>query len=195
MKIKLFGIWPASRAAWLRAALSLVATGMAASFLIWSPYPYLARARAVGTSAPDFRAMTPEGQVFQLSNFRGRPVLLNFFSTDCQFSQAAVTTINTMMMSRPDVVVLSVNANLARAAQVRAFANQYHPDFPLLLDPLGIITNMYRPFRTPFWFFISPAGVITAARIGEHIGNNLLYRVDEFLPSPLALPWGKEVKD
>src|SRR5436190_23901610 len=100
--------WPKGKIAWLRVMLTLAAIGMAASFLVWSPYPYLVRARAVGTIAPDFRAATPEGKVFQLSNFRGRPVLLNFFATDCEWSQAAVTNINMMLESRPDVVVLSI---------------------------------------------------------------------------------------
>lgn len=174
--------WPTSYQGWLRVMLTLAAIGMAGSFLIWSPYPYLARARAVGTVAPDFQAATPEGRVFRLSNFRGRPVLLNFFSTDCEWSQAAVENINTMLESRPDVVVLSVNTDGAGVDEVKAFAQKTHPKFPLLLDQLGVITSQYRPFRTPFWFFINTEGGITAVRIGEHRGYNLLYRVNEFLP-------------
>lgn len=177
--------WPKDRVAWLRFALTLAAIGMAASFLVWSPYPYLARARAVGTVAPDFQAATPEGRVFRLSNFRGQPVLLNFFSTDCEWSQAAVANINTMLESRPDVVVLSVNAGGEGMSEVKAFAQKTQPKFPVLVDPLEIVTSQYRPFRTPFWFFINAEGVITAVRIGEHHGYNLLYRVNEFLPLPV----------
>jgi hypothetical protein len=179
--------WPQGKTAWVRVVLTLAAIGMAVSFLIWSPYPYLARARAAGTLAPDFRAVTTDGQVFQLSALRGRPVLLNFFSTDCPWSQAAVENINAMLESRPDVVVLSVNANHASVAEVLAFSEKTRPNYPLLLDPFSLITSRYRPFRTPFWFFINAEGLITAVRFGEHHGYNLVYRVNEFLPLPVVL--------
>lgn len=189
MKVSTFPLthnffWPEGKVGWLRVMLTLAAIAVAISFLVWSPSRFLARARAAGTTAPDFRAATSDGQVIQLSAYRGRPVLLNFFATDCPWSQAAVANINAMLESRPDVVVLSVNANRASAAEVQAFAEKYQPQYPLLLDPSGGITNQYRPFRTPFWFFINQAELITAVRIGEHHGFNLLYRVNEFLPLP-----------
>jgi len=189
--------WPQGKIAWVRVVLTLAAIGMAASFLIplrfapgtivWSPYLYLARARAAGTIAPDFQAATPDGQVIQLSAYRGRPILLNFFSTDCPWSQGAVENINAMLESRPDVIVLSVNTNHATAAEVLAFSEKTHPNYPLLLDPFGFITSQYRPFRTPFWFFVSAEGLITAVRFGEHHGYNLVYRVNEFLPQSILL--------
>ena len=97
---------------------------------------------------------------------------------------AAVANINALIESRPDVVVLSVNSNRASLSAAQAFAEQYHPNFPLLLDQTGSITQLYQPFRTPFWFFINPEGVIVAVRVGEHSNNNLLYRVNEYLPLP-----------
>src|ERR1051325_4211386 len=89
--------WPEGKVGWLRVLLTLAAIAIALSFLIWSPFHFLSRARAAGTIAPDFRAATLDGQVIELSSFRGRPVLLNFFATDCPWSQAAVGNINVML--------------------------------------------------------------------------------------------------
>jgi peroxiredoxin len=163
--------------------LNVAAIGMALSFLA---LPRLTRqpwTRAVGTAAPDFVTQTPDGQVIRLSDLKGKPVLLNFFSTSCEWSRAVVPNLNVLLQSRPDVVVLSVNTNGASAQQIAAFARETGPQFPLLLDPRGAITRAYRPIGTPAWFFINAEGVIVAARWGEHRQHNLLFRVNQYLPA------------
>ena len=174
--------FPPDRSAWQRLFLNVAAIGMALSFLA---LPRLTRqpwTRAVGTAAPDFVAQTQDGQVIRLSDFKGKLVLLNFFSTDCEWSRAVVPNINALLQSRPDVVVLSVNTNVAPADEIAAFAKDTGAQFPLLLDPRGGITRAYRPIGTPAWFFINAEGDIVAARWGEHRQHNLLYRVNQYLP-------------
>ena len=39
----------------------------------------------IGNSAPDFRFQDAVGQTFSLSSFRGKPVMLNFWTTWCHY--------------------------------------------------------------------------------------------------------------
>ncbi len=174
--------FPANSNARQRAVLNIAAIGMALSFLTLPGLIRQPRTRAVGSPAPDFIAQTPDGQTFRLSDFRGKPVLLSFFSTGCQWSRAVVPNMNALTASRPDVVILSVNTNGASADEIAAFAKDTSAQFPLLLDSQGAITRAYRPSGTPAWFFINAEGIITAARWGEHRQHNLLYRVNQYLP-------------
>ncbi len=175
--------FPPDRSAWQRLFLNIAAIGMALSLLALPGLTRQPWTRAVGTAAPDFTAQTPDGRIVRLGDFNGKPVLLNFFSTDCEWSRAVVPNINALLHSRPDVVVLSVNTNRASAEQIAAFARETGAQFPLLLDPRGAITRAYRPSGTPAWFFINADGVIVAARRGEHRQHNLLYRVNQYLPA------------
>jgi len=48
-----------------------------------TPSPTPASAPQVGRQAPDFQLSNLEGQPVSLSDFRGTPVLLNFWATWC----------------------------------------------------------------------------------------------------------------
>jgi peroxiredoxin len=159
---------------------------MVLSIIAWGQ-PARWQARAAGTVAPDFQAVSVTGEAVQLAAYRGRPVLLNFFSTNCEVSARAVANLNRLHTQRPDVVILAVNLNQASAAEVLQWGQAHGAEFPLIADPTGTITAQYRPYATPFWFFIRPDGVIASVRLGEHRDHNLLYRVNEFLPIALSL--------
>lgn len=174
--------WPSHRRGWLYLGLTLSAIAMAATFGIWSPKELSQRARASGTSAPDFRAMTTAHQIVRLSAYRGQPILLNFFSTTCSVSAEAVANLDALQRARPDLVVLSINTNRASEAEIKVWGEQHDANYPLVPDPGRQITALYRPYATPFWVFIRPDGVIAGVRIGEHRAHNLLFRVNELLP-------------
>lgn len=175
--------WPTSRRGWLGVGLNLAAIAIMLTFLFYSPTRLSMRVFAAGASAPDFQRPALSAEILQLSAYRGRPVLLNFFSTDCDFSAQVVANINALHTLRPDVVILSINSNGADESTAQIWADQYQPNYPLLLDPGRQVARAYHVFATPFWVLIDARGQITSVRWGEHSGENLARRVNEFLPS------------
>jgi len=93
---------------------------------------------SVGDRAPDFTAEALDGQTVSLSDFRGRPVLLNFWATWCTPCRREMPDFQTVYRAYgPEgFAVLAVN-NMESRSQVQSFADELSLTFPILLDTSG----------------------------------------------------------
>ena len=128
----------------------------------------------VGASAPDFTLSTPTGQRVQLSSYRGKTVLLEFFATWCPHCQAEAQHL-VRLQSRVDsakVVFLAVNADSEDAASILAFDRYFGIPYPTALDQgdrpgsftsaggEGPVTQRYGIYYFPTFYIVNPAGTI-----------------------------------
>ena len=134
-----------------------------------------------GTKAPAFTLKTPTGEKVSLSDFRGKAVLLEFFSTWCPHCNAEAPHLRTLSKSLPSskYAVVSVNADGETAPSVFAYHLYYGFDFPALLDPsshpgsftspgsAGKVSNAYRVASYPTFYVIDRKGRIAFASDGE----------------------------
>ena len=141
---------------------------------------------AVGQPAPDFTLPTLEGDAVSLSDYRGRPVLMNFWATWCapcrQEMPELVRAYNTHQEA--GFVVLAVDlTDQDSLDDVRAFVEEFDMTFPVLLDETGAVYNeLYRLLGLPMSVFVDREGVITRIHIGIMTGQ----QVDEFMDEILA---------
>ena len=112
----------------------------------------------VGAAAPDFSLNSLDGQVVQLSQFRGYPVLLTFAESWCPDCQAEAPVLQSLHQSHPEVVVLM--ADKEDASLVRKFAADFGMKYPVLLDESGTISRQYQIYAIPTTFFIDSDGMI-----------------------------------
>jgi peroxiredoxin Q/BCP len=98
----------------------------------------------IGDRAPDFTLPNAEGNLIQLSQFRGRTVVLYFYPRDntpgCTKEACGFRDRHEDYRSR-DIVVLGVSADDAKSH--RKFAAKYDLPFPLLCDEGGKIAATY----------------------------------------------------
>lgn len=120
----------------------------------------------VGVQAPDFTLMDLEGQPVQLSQQRGRTVLLNFWATWCEPCRVEMPLFQEVLekAGSDKLQVLAVNSEPAE--EVAAFQADLGLTFPLLLDPDGAVQRLYRVFGYPTTFVIDSDGVVRAIQIG-----------------------------
>ena len=89
------------------------------------------------TLAPDFTAYDENGNQVSLSDYRGKPVVLNFWATWCYYCKEEMPDFNKAYGVYPDVQFLMVNATDG-VQETKEKAMQYVKDegfnFPVLYD-------------------------------------------------------------
>ncbi len=120
-----------------------------------------------GKPAPDFALLSLEGKTYRLSDFRGQPVVLNFWATWCPPCKAEMPLLDQRAQElKGRAVFLAVNFEETKE-QVESFAASF--DFQgllILLDPKGIVGRKYFINALPTTFFIDSNGVIRGVRLG-----------------------------
>ncbi|GBL36700.1 hypothetical protein LBMAG37_03690 [Anaerolineae bacterium] len=138
----------------------------------------------VGDPAPDFELIEAgTGNKQRLSDYRGRPVLVNFWATWCApcrtempaLEKAAATYRNAGLQ------VLAVNFGESRSA-VLAFAGELSLQLPLLLDSDGAVQDSYRVPGYPSSYFIDRQGRVAAVHLGILTEDQLSARLATILP-------------
>ncbi len=117
-----------------------------------------------GKPAPSFDLTLINGGRIQLEQFKGKPVVLNFFASWCvpckdeapMFSRAALE------YSKKGVIFLGIAYN-DKEDKAREFANQFDLGFPIMMDDssdAGRTSVKYALFGVPETFFIDKDGVV-----------------------------------
>lgn len=122
---------------------------------------------AVGDTAHNFHLQNLDGEVVSLEDFRGRPVIVNFWATWCAPCRLEMPALQAAQEKYADegLVVLALN-DQESAADVAAFADELELSLTTLLDPDGIISGLYQVINFPTTYFIDADGVITAVHRG-----------------------------
>jgi cytochrome c biogenesis protein CcmG, thiol:disulfide interchange protein DsbE len=119
-------------------------------------------AAVAGKPAPDFTLTTLEGKTVSLAQFKGKPVVLNFFASWCVPCKDEAPMISQAAKDFKDVVFLGVAYN-DKLPKTREFRDTYNLSFPIAVDndsDLGRTSVKYALFGVPETFFIDRQGVV-----------------------------------
>jgi len=117
----------------------------------------------VGAVAPAFTLTAPAGEQISLSDFHGKPVMLNFWYATCPGCLAETSGMQKFYTSRhagsKDFVIVGVN--VADDAQVATqFIQQRGLTYPVVLDQNQHVMALYNINVTPTSYFIDRHGII-----------------------------------
>ena len=122
-----------------------------------------------GHPAPDFTLETLEGETVSLSDFRGQPVIVNFWASWCGPCRLEMPHLQeTYATGGEGVVVLGVNLTQRdpNLEAVAAFVDEFGLTFPVVLDKEGAVAELYEVRGQPASVFIAPDGVIDTVFYG-----------------------------
>ncbi len=117
-------------------------------------------------SAPDFTLTSVSGEKVSLSQFRGRPVLINFWATYCVPCRVEMPLIERMAAQHPKLVVLLVDERDSTPA-ARSFVNELHIRATVVLDTDGAAGDLYRIVGLPTTLFVRADGSMEGRYLGQ----------------------------
>ena len=119
--------------------------------------------------APDFTVTDADGNNVKLSDFKGKPVVLNFWATWCYYCKVEMPDFNEAYKEYPDVQFLMVNATGTRGETVesaKVFIEQEKYEFPIFFDTQHDALRTYGVSSYPQTIFIDKDGNIVSRRVG-----------------------------
>lgn len=123
----------------------------------------------IGQPAPSFVLKDLNGKEHSLAQYKGKTVVLEWFSPACPTCKRAYAEgpLDTMpeRYVKDGMVWLSINSEAPtnKAASVEAnrkFVDKYKMQAPLLFDPTGVVGRSYGAKTTPHMYVIDPQGVL-----------------------------------
>jgi peroxiredoxin len=111
--------------------------------------------------APDFELRDINGQTRRLSDYRGRIVIVNFWSAECPQSERTDSLMLACLAQwGADVVMLSVAANRSESAQTITEAANTRRLPAVLIDADHVVADLYAAQTTPHVFVVDREGIL-----------------------------------
>jgi cytochrome c biogenesis protein CcmG, thiol:disulfide interchange protein DsbE len=121
-----------------------------------------------GNPAPAITAMTLDGVPFDLSAYRGRPLVVNFWGPSCVPCRDEFPLFKAKLAEHAADGLAIVGVLMDDPpAPARDFITAYGADWPTVEDPSGAIKAAYRVAARPQTYFIDRDGVLREIMVGQ----------------------------
>lgn len=136
----------------------------------------------IGEKAPELAALDLNYSTAKLSDFRGKVVVLRFWSTGCKACVAEMPKIDEFSKRYQDrgLAVVAVNVGDTKE-KVADFVKSLKISYPVLLDQANITARKYRVTAVPTTCFIDRNGIAKKIVFGEMMQGQLEKTVRELL--------------
>ncbi|MEK4522884.1 redoxin domain-containing protein [Psychrobacillus sp. FSL W7-1493] len=137
-----------------------------------------------GDSAPDFTLTTLDGKEVSLSDYKGKKVVLNFWTSWCPPCKAEMPHMQNYyedMTEEDNVEILAVNLTNKDNGldEVSSFIEDYGLTFPIPMDEEGQVGNAYKIISIPTTYMIDTSGIIQNIIVGPMDEQMMIDYVDK----------------
>ena len=135
--------------------------------------------------APDFTVYDAEGNAVKLSDFSGKPVVINFWATWCGYCVREMPAFEKIAAEYSDqVVFMMINVTDGQQEtkeEALAFIEEKGYTFPVYYDTDLSATMAYGAYSLPATGFITESGVFAGGQMGAMSEETLLNYVEQLL--------------
>jgi len=112
-------------------------------------------------SAPEFELRDLQGQPHKLSDYRGKIVIINFWSAECPHSERTDQYIVSLLEKwKGEAELLSIASNRNESLQLVEEAARARCIPKLLVDAEHVVADLYEAVTTPHAFVIDRDGLL-----------------------------------
>jgi len=137
----------------------------------------IGKAIQIGDIPPDFAIVLPDGRHTSLRALYGQPVVINFWATWCGPCRREMPELMRAAKDDPNLVMLAVNVQ-EPVERVEPFAAEFEMNTPIVMDPQGLLQDIYGVRGLPTTFFIAQDGRVAAVYPGAITAAALAERLD-----------------
>lgn len=119
-----------------------------------------------GKEAPPFSLPSLEGGTVDLTDLRGKHVLIDFWATWCPPCIEALPHVQELSTASDKLVILTVSTDPANVA--RDFIKEGGYTFTTLIDANRSVSQAYRVTGIPTTFIVDPDGIVRQQLVGYH---------------------------
>jgi cytochrome c biogenesis protein CcmG/thiol:disulfide interchange protein DsbE len=140
-------------------------------------------AATVGQPAPAFTLSDIDGNSISLTDFAGKPVLINFWNTGCPPCRDEIPYLQQVYDENIGTELVMLTINIGESADtVKDFFQDRNLSLPVLFDTDITVARTYGVLGIPTTFFIDKEGIIRAKVIGAFPGKSAIYsRLSEIM--------------
>lgn len=114
---------------------------------------------AIGNPAPDFTLKDLDGKQVSLSDYHGKIVLINFWTTWCKFCDVEMPDLDDIDKENDDLVILAVDV-MEEEGKVKKYIEDGGYDFDVVLDSDGEISRQYLVSAYPTTYAVDEKGIL-----------------------------------
>ena len=154
--------------------------------------------RSIPERVPDLALPGPDGVVHRLSEWKGRPLLINFWATWCEPCRREIPLLKTLHHEREADGLQVVGIAVDYPAAVRKYAAARAIDYPVLVGEQGglaAVSAFGMDTVLPFSVFADPGGRVLALKVGELHRDEaefILDRLQEVSRGRVSLPAARQ---
>ena len=133
------------------------------------------------TKAPDFAVIDASGNIVRLSDYIGKPIVLNFWASWCGPCQSEMPDFHEKYLEHGEEIhFLMVNMTGGREtlSKAKAFISEKEYTFPVFFDTDFDAATTYSVYSLPTTYFINAEGYIVAQASGAITVNSLQRGID-----------------
>ncbi|MFK7681916.1 TlpA disulfide reductase family protein [Bacillus sp. Wb] len=123
-----------------------------------------------GQKVPNIQLETLDGKAFNLKDYQGKTVILNFWATWCPPCKAEMPDMQKFYEEHKNKNVEIIAVNLTSAEKnkedIKRFTDEYGITFTVPLDKSGEISNQFNVVSIPSSYLIDDKGVIRRHVVG-----------------------------
>ena len=127
------------------------------------------RAKLMNKPAPPIEAKDIRtGEEIALSDYRGKPLILQFFSTDCDHCEEEMDWLSGLITEHPEIAAVGISVNVGQIDSVKQYIKGRDLPYPVILptEEKEAQLDPYYGGATPQTVIISPEGVVVQSLVG-----------------------------